>query len=244
MTTTAIAKAEFYNQEYQRLRREDEPKNLEHYEVAKRFAHLNRYVNVLPNEPTRVAFHRKSRYFNANWMLERTAIASQGPRDTDLKNFFYMIRKRNVEVVVTLTNPVEGSKNKCFEYWAGFTGKVIYQDGDEKIVQREIRLQNCNPITHFHLENWFDYNLVKPETLEFLVRTVDEVSRGKILLAHCSAGIGRTGTFLATLDAYRKKTSDVFLIAKAIRHPETGRVGSIQNSRQYGLIYETLERLL
>lgn len=243
MSTTAITKAEFYKQEYQKLCDADEPGKIEYFKVALRFKHLNRYSNVLPNEPTRVKFHRKSIYVNANWMLDGTAIASQGPKDDDLQNFFYMLRKRSVEIVVSLTNPIEEKKSKCFDYWSGYKGKVLYENGEERIVKREIPIPVSNPITHFHLENWPDSKVVKPETLAFLVQKVHEASKGKICLAHCSAGLGRTGTFLATLDAVRKESRDVFEIAKAIRHPETGRVNSIQNAKQYGLIYETLDLL-
>jgi len=244
MSTTAITKAEFYKQEYKRLCDADVPVDPQHFKVARRFRELNRYSNVLPNEPTRVKFQKSSKYINANWMLDGAAIASQGPKDEDLQNFFYMLRKRNVEVVVSLVNPIEQGKSKCYDYWSGYKGEILYENGEERVVKREIPIKGKLPITHFHLENWPDFQVVKPETLAFLVQKVHEASKGKIFLVHCSAGIGRTGSFLAILDAFRKESGDVFKIAKAIRHPETGRVGSIQNAKQYGLIYETLDLLM
>ena len=154
-----------------------------------------------------------------------------------------MIRKRNVEVVVSLTNPFDKGKEKCYDYWSKYKGEILYENGKERIVKREITKKGSNPITHFHLENWPDSGVVKPETLAFLVQKVHEASKGKIFLAHCSAGLGRTGTFLAALDAFRKESRDIFAIATLIRHPKTGRVGSIQNKNQLKLIYETLDHL-
>ena len=59
-------------------------------------------------------------------------------------------------------------------------------------------------IEHFQFVSWEDDAAVKEEkdtieALDFLVKKVEEkrLVSNKPILVHCSAGIGRTGTFLA-----------------------------------------------
>ena len=59
-------------------------------------------------------------------------------------------------------------------------------------------------------------------------------------LVHCSAGVGRTGTYCAVLDAYRTGKRNVFDIIKHLRHPDTGRVQMVQNHFQYELVYDAV----
>ena len=59
-------------------------------------------------------------------------------------------------------------------------------------------------VTHYHFISWPDHGVPKFATslLSFIRRVQKEHNKdeGKALLVHCSAGVGRTGTFI-TLDA-------------------------------------------
>ncbi|MBS0629004.1 MAG: tyrosine-protein phosphatase [Verrucomicrobia bacterium] len=203
----------------------------------------NRYSDILPNEPTRFKIaDDPSFYFNANWVLKNRAIACQGPLGNEKEEFWKMVAHGEVETIVMLTNPMEGYREKCTEYWKSrrYTERKIFENGTEAIVERKIQV-NSKTIVQYHLQNWPDHSTVSPETLAELVKLVSD--REGNLLVHCSAGIGRTGTFLAALEAHRQKTDKIFSIAADLRDPYKGRVGMIQTPEQYHLALKTAELL-
>ncbi|MBS0629003.1 MAG: hypothetical protein JSS30_02120 [Verrucomicrobia bacterium] len=213
----------------------------------------NRYPNVLPNEPTRFTIEKEPHfYFNANWVLEKRAIACQGPMSDEIDHFWKMVCHANVQTIVMLTNLVEGRKNKCSNYWKGYSfneekifEKEIPNKKPQIIVRREIEVPYGNEtrtVVQFHLQNWPDFGVVEPETLAKLVEVV-ACREGK-LLAHCSAGVGRSGAFLSAFEAHRQKTKQIYAIVANLRNPLTGRVGMVQTAEQYRLALKTAELML
>lgn len=207
----------------------------------------NRYGDVLPNEPTRFKIaNDPDFYFNANWVLNEHAIACQGPLLNEIDEFWKMVWHSDVRTIVMLTNPTEGSKDKCSKYWESkeFSEEKIFQNGNEAIVKRTIQISKMfqtKTIVQYHLQNWPDHGTVTPGTLSALVSLVAQ-EEGKIL-AHCSAGIGRTGTFLAAYEAFRRGAKEIFSIASDLRDPLKGRVGMIQSIEQYLLALQTAQEL-
>jgi protein tyrosine phosphatase len=123
--------------------------------------------------------------------------------------------------------------------------------GSTKLVERVIELEykgEKRTITHYHFRGWGDFQAAPETTLSKLVMDVWErhYSQGEHIISHCSAGVGRSGTFLATLEAlYQLKNSPdltnlVLNIVKQLRSLDQGRVGMVQNADQYSLIFKTL----
>lgn len=211
---------------------------------AQKHESRNRYRDVLPNDPTRFKIEGEpSFYFNANWVLNGHAIACQGPMGHEIEEFWKMVDHGNIQTIVMLTNPIEGLRDKCSEYWKTrpFTEEKVFENESELIVRRKIDL-NGKTITQYHLQNWPDHGTVSSKTLAELVKLTKN-EEGKIL-AHCSAGIGRTGTFFAAFEAYRQGTSTIFPIAADLRDPQKGRVGMIQTLQQYHLAHQTARQLM
>jgi len=104
-------------------------------------------------------------------------------------------------------------------------------------------------VAHFKIERWLDNEILEESLLAEAVRLVAhhlEKTRGR-LVAHCSAGIGRSGVFLTLLKAFiqlkqgRPTTSNfIFEIVKKLRSKEHGRNGMVQTLAQYELIFKTL----
>ncbi|MDN3507092.1 MAG: protein-tyrosine phosphatase family protein [Simkaniaceae bacterium] len=226
---------------------------------AQKHPHRNRFSDVLPNESTRFKLASDPNfYFNANWVLDKQAIACQGPLETEINQFWQMVWHADVKTIAMLANPVELGRNKCSEYWkSSFSSRLfaalsvqcisettVFEKDKVKIVERTIRLTKAGKtkeVTQYHLQNWPDFGVVEPEALAKLVTLID--SKQAPFLAHCNAGIGRTGTFLAAYQAYKQKTSQIYNIAAALRNPQKGRMGMIQTAEQYALARETAQLL-
>jgi len=179
-------------------------------------------------------------YYNASSVLSGRAIAAQGPELDMLGAFYAMIDQVGVSTIVTLND--EGH-----ERWSGATetaeAEVLFEKGGHKLVKRTINLPDVgSSITHFHLENWIDRDVLPPEILSETVQKVGRVTGP--LLVHCSAGIGRTGTFLAAYEAHLDQNPDLPSITRALRAHDTGRPFMIQTLGQYELVYKAVRHLL
>ena len=81
-------------------------------------------------------------------------------------------------------------------------------------LQKEDPNADCLEVTHFQYTAWPDHGVPQfaSSMLSFVrrVQKVHDKDKGVPLLVHCSAGVGRTGTFIALdtlLDRMRSETS-------------------------------------
>ncbi|KAB0403893.1 hypothetical protein E2I00_016985 [Balaenoptera physalus] len=186
----------------------------------------NRYNNILPYDASRVKLSNVdddlcSDYINASYVpgnnFRREYIATQGPLPGTKDDFWKMAWEQNVHNIVMVTQCVEKGRVKCDHYWPAdqdslYYGDLILQMLSESVLPewtiREFRI--CSEeqldahrlIRHFHYTVWPDHGV--PETTQSLiqfVRTVrDYINRtpgAGPTAVHCSAGVGRTGTFIA-----------------------------------------------
>eukprot|EP00069_Balaena_mysticetus_P012554 bmy_07953T0 len=186
----------------------------------------NRYNNILPYDASRVKLSNVdddpcSDYINASYIpgnnFRREYIATQGPLPGTKDDFWKMAWEQNVHNIVMVTQCVEKGRVKCDHYWPAdqdslYYGDLILQMLSESVLPewtiREFRI--CSEeqldahrlIRHFHYTVWPDHGV--PETTQSLiqfVRTVrDYINRtpgAGPTAVHCSAGVGRTGTFIA-----------------------------------------------
>ncbi|ESN96421.1 hypothetical protein HELRODRAFT_150887, partial [Helobdella robusta] len=133
-----------------------------------------------------------------------------GPIPSTTIDFWNMICKYNVKVIVMLAQCFEDGKNKCNAYWP---------DGEDvKFGTVKISLKSEKKYTHYtlrHLEvesldktmtvvqmqyvTWPDKGV--PRNLSSILSLWQKVSAhrkdNEFLVVHCSAGVGRTGTFIA-----------------------------------------------
>ncbi|XP_004683616.2 PREDICTED: receptor-type tyrosine-protein phosphatase eta [Condylura cristata] len=183
----------------------------------------NRYNNVLPYDISRVKLsiqtHSTDDYINANYMpgyhSRKDFIATQGPLPNTLKDFWRMVWEKNVYAIVMLTKCVEQGRTKCEEYWpskkAQDYGDIIVANTSEIVLPewtiRDFTVKNSqtsesHPLRQFHFTSWPDHGV--PDTTDLLINfrylVRDYMKQGppeSPILVHCSAGVGRTGTFIA-----------------------------------------------
>ncbi|KAF0879197.1 PTPRJ phosphatase, partial [Crocuta crocuta] len=183
----------------------------------------NRYNNVLPYDISRVKLsvqaHSTDDYINANYMpgyhSKKEFIATQGPLPNTLKDFWRMVWEKNVYAIVMLTKCVEQGRTKCEEYWpskqaqdygditVAMTSEIVLPQWTIRdFTVKNLQTSESHPLRQFHFTSWPDHGV--PDTTDllinfrYLVRDYMKQSPPESpILVHCSAGVGRTGTFIA-----------------------------------------------
>ncbi|NXM85049.1 PTPRJ phosphatase, partial [Oenanthe oenanthe] len=183
----------------------------------------NRYNNVLPYDISRVKLSNQSSgtgdYINANYMpgynSKKAFIAAQGPLPNTIEDFWRMIWEKNIYSIVMLTKCVEQARTKCEQYWPDKQSKsygdiivtMVSETALPEWTIRDFTVEKSNtPESHmvrqFHFTSWPDHGV--PETTDLLINfrhLVHEYNSQNPIdsptLVHCSAGVGRTGTFIA-----------------------------------------------
>uniref|UniRef100_A0A3Q4HSI2 Receptor-type tyrosine-protein phosphatase alpha n=1 Tax=Neolamprologus brichardi TaxID=32507 RepID=A0A3Q4HSI2_NEOBR len=161
-------------------------------------------------------------------------IAAQGPKEETVNDFWRMIWEQNTVTIVMVTNLKERKECKCAQYWPDqgcWTYGNIRVSVEDTMVLVDYTIRKfCiqqkpqRLITQFHFTSWPDFGV--PFTpigmLKFLkkVKACNPQYAGPIVV-HCSAGVGRTGTFIvidAMLDMMiAEKKVDVFGFVTRIR---------------------------
>ncbi|XP_015930334.2 tyrosine-protein phosphatase 10D isoform X2 [Parasteatoda tepidariorum] len=225
----------------------------------------NRFTNILPYDHSRVKLmpsddEEGSDYINANYIpgynSPREFIVTQGPLHSTRDDFWRMIWEQNCRAIVMLTRCVEKGREKCDHYWPYDTQPAYYGDIQVTILNESqyskwtisefkvSRGDQSRIVRHYHFTTWPDFGVPDPpQTLVKFVRTFrDRIPPdNKPVVVHCSAGVGRSGTFIA-LDHILQKIQkhdyvDIFSIVYEMRKE---RVWMVQNEQQYICIHQCL----
>ncbi|KAM9351963.1 receptor-type tyrosine-protein phosphatase eta-like [Symphorus nematophorus] len=207
----------------------------------------NRYNNVLPYDSSRVKLsiiHGSpyDDYINANYMpgynSRKEFIAAQGPLPATVNEFWRMIWEKNVQTLVMLTRCNEQGRVKCEQYWDSgtkhfenitvtATSEIRLDDWTiREFDVKNVKTAETRSVRHFHFTAWPDHGV--PETTELLIsfrhlvrEHMDQYSRHSPTVVHCSAGVGRTGTFIAIdrliFQIERENIVDVYGIVHDLR---------------------------
>ncbi|XP_053105145.1 tyrosine-protein phosphatase non-receptor type 7 [Hemicordylus capensis] len=225
----------------------------------------DRYKSILPNPQSRVCLkraesHKDENYINANYIRgyagqEKAYIATQGPMLNTINDFWTMVWQEEAPLIVMLTKLKE-EKEKCICYWpeteatyGPFTIRVQGICKCEEYTIRDFALQfrdDCRTVKHIVFSSWPDQKA--PESARSLLHLVLETekilqaaeSTGPIVV-HCSAGIGRTGCFIATqIGCQQLKNKGEVDVLGIVCQLRIDRGGMIQTSEQYQFLHHTL----
>uniref|UniRef100_A0A8C5I341 protein-tyrosine-phosphatase n=1 Tax=Gouania willdenowi TaxID=441366 RepID=A0A8C5I341_GOUWI len=226
----------------------------------------NRYANVIAYDHTRVILAPiegilGSDYINANYIdgyrKQNAYIATQGPLAETFGDFWRMVWEQRAASVVMMTRLEEKSRIKCDQYWpsrgtdtygmiqvtlldtmelATFCVRTFSLHKSGSSERREVR--------QFQFTAWPDHGVPEYPTpfLNFLrrVKACNPPDAGPII-AHCSAGVGRTGCFIvidAMLERIRHEhTVDIYGHVTLMR---SQRNYMVQTEDQYSFIHEAL----
>ncbi|CAI9718161.1 receptortyrosineH-likeproteintype phosphatase 10D-like isoform X1 [Octopus vulgaris] len=227
----------------------------------------NRFVNILPYDFSRVKLTKASDdddegsdYINANYIpgftSRREYIATQGPLSSTRDDFWRMVWEQNVHNIVMLANCIEKHREKCDHYWPDNDetrcyGNIKVEKLNETITSdwtvTEFLMSNPDRVTrhlhHFHFTSWPDFGVPSnPQSIITFVRLVrNKLQNIGPLVIHCSAGVGRTGTFISVdrslQDLEKNNEVDVLRVVHEMRQH---RSFMVQTEEQYIYIHRCI----
>ncbi|XP_024231831.1 tyrosine-protein phosphatase non-receptor type 1 [Oncorhynchus tshawytscha] len=228
----------------------------------------NRYRDVSPFDHSRIRLQLGTNdYINASLIsveeARRSYILTQGPLPNTCGHFWEMVWEQRTMGVVMLNRVIEKGSVKCAQYWpprevreavfedTNFKLTLVSEDIKSYYTVRQLELENLSTretreILHFHYTTWPDFGV--PESpasfLNFLFKVRESgclnSEQGPVVV-HCSAGIGRSGTFCLVdtcllLMSMRKDPSSVH-IRDVLLEMRRYRMGLIQTPDQLRFSY-------
>ncbi|XP_075972361.1 protein tyrosine phosphatase non-receptor type corkscrew [Anticarsia gemmatalis] len=193
-------------------------------------------------------------------------IATQGCLSTTIYPFWSMIWQEDVRIIIMTTKEIERGKVKCERYWPELNKTEIYKKFTicnefesstpdytlRRFIMTRVDEDVKRTIYHFHFTAWPDHGVPSEpgRVLNILldvnyrlqqIMTAPEPPAQAAVCVHCSAGIGRTGTFIVIdmiLDQIRKEGFDCEIdIHRTVQMVRDQRSGMVQNEAQYKFIY-------
>ncbi|KAJ7329818.1 hypothetical protein JRQ81_015992 [Phrynocephalus forsythii] len=189
---------------------------------------------------------------------EKAFIATQGPMINTVNDFWLMVWQEDSPVIFFLSYALKTlcSSQKCVLYWPekrGIYGKVEVLVNSvqecENYTVRNLTLKQggqSRQVKHYWYTSWPDHKTPdSAQPLLQLMLDVEEdrmasVGRGPVIV-HCSAGIGRTGCFIAAAIGCRQlKEEGVVDALSIVCQLRLDRGGMVQTSEQYEFVHHAL----
>lgn len=210
-------------------------------------------------------------YINASYVdgyrQPKAYVSTQGPMRQTLTDFWRMIWQTGSRVIVMVTLNIEGEILKCDKYWPSpgdrtmefgvYTVDYINIEIHEDFITTQLKLTNTRSevsrdIWHMQFRSWPDFGT--PETSNAILKYRDSVLKKQLdaieitggaayppIVVHCSAGIGRSGTFV-TIDICIQKleTTGLVDVKSVVEKLRQQRYNSIQTKDQYIFCYKSI----
>ncbi|KAF1757905.1 hypothetical protein GCK72_014362 [Caenorhabditis remanei] len=229
----------------------------------------NRYNNIGAMEATRIRLNSPTGndYINANYVdscNERNAyIATQAPLPSTFSDFWSMIWQERSNVIVCITNMVEDGKRKCDQYWpstqdspqtfGNYQVTLISESTNSHFSHRilDLKIAKSVPaaerkIHQLHFMGWPDHGVPSSvfPLLNFIHYASDIHSTGPVVV-HCSAGVGRSGSYILVDSMRRHLISFRRLNVQGhLTHMRRQRAKLVQTLEQYIFCHEAIRQLI
>ena len=159
----------------------------------------------------------------------------------------------------------ENDKEKCAKYWETYFNayKVVNmtEKHDDGLIERQIQIQNMQNLAiknflQLQLTTWEDHTapIDNYNRIIKMINYIDQKNKNNSpVVVHCSAGVGRTGTFISIYNLYKEIMEQIndknqkeilFSIMNIVRKLKELRLYSVENEKQYNYLYEFVNLLL
>nr|XP_056702969.1 phosphatidylinositol phosphatase PTPRQ [Euleptes europaea] len=230
----------------------------------------NRFPNIKPYNNNRVklmpdASIPGSDYVNASYvsgyLCPNEFIATQGPLPGTVGDFWRMVWETRAKTLVMLSQCFEKGRIRCHQYWpednipVTVFGDIVItklvEDHQTDWTIRDLKIErhgDCMMVRQCNFTAWPEHGV--PETTASLIRFVKLVRASRAhdstpIVVHCSAGVGRTGVYIA-LDHLTQHINDhdfvdIYGLVAELR---TERMCTVQNLAQYIFLHQCVLDLL
>ncbi|KAL3994699.1 Protein-tyrosine phosphatase family protein [Acanthocheilonema viteae] len=229
----------------------------------------NRYEDIKLLDKTRVVLRdtpNDDDYYHASYVQigeNIKFICAQGPLPNTIGDFWCMVIQEDSKVIIQLCQWTEEGKTQCTEYFPSsdqeskdygaihikIVEKTIPVIQLRKVYQTKIQAiykDKKHEVLHLLYGGWPDHFVPDSISVCREVRALAlKFSEKKPITVHCSAGIGRTGTFAAIFMAIdRLKHAENVLIPNIVKELRDQRMHAVQNDQQYLFIYRMVIDIL
>ncbi|CAM0950177.1 unnamed protein product [Alopecurus aequalis] len=229
----------------------------------------NRYIDVLPFDDTRVQLKSSTTsqisgndYINASFIKatedNRVArfISTQGPLTKTFGDFWEMVYENQCPVIVMLTqfDSIKCDKYLPSENKEGTYGKYTVQvrkakKDNHQLWLRDVKVQ-CNEsgkfhsVLHIEYPDWPDHGVpTNTDAVRQIRKRLHYVRTEHPIVAHCSAGIGRTGAYVtvhSSIDRILLGDTSSYDVRETVKTFRSQRVGMVQTEQQYVFCYRAI----
>ncbi|XP_075603768.1 phosphatidylinositol phosphatase PTPRQ isoform X5 [Balearica regulorum gibbericeps] len=230
----------------------------------------NRFANIKPYNNNRVKLMPDagipgSDYINASYvsgyLCPNEFIATQGPLPGTVGDFWRMVWETRAKTLVMLTQCFEKGRIRCHQYWPE-DNKPVTVFGDIVITKlmediqidwtiRDLKIErhgDCMMVRQCNFTSWPEHGV--PETTAPIIHFVKLIRASRAhdntpMVVHCSAGVGRTGVYIA-LDHLTQHVNDhdfvdIYGLVAELR---SERMCMVQNLAQYIFLHQCVLDLL
>ncbi|CAG2180529.1 unnamed protein product, partial [Oppiella nova] len=229
----------------------------------------------VPYDATRVELHivdkeANSDYINAShvdgYRSAGRYIACQGPLEHTVGDMWRMVWQYGCAQVVMLTNSRGPHDWHCAKYWPEWgpvceptvygngikvrpTGRQVADGYTVRTFQVERDGEDAREVVHYNYTGWPDWGVpdCSHSFLPFLkrVRADKQYTSRKPIVVHCSAGIGRTGSFIL-IDTMLEMANEEKRIdpLKQLLHIREQRMNLVEAIEQYVFVHQVLMEAL
>ena len=211
-------------------------------------------------------------YINASYIDDpiikesKLFIATQGPLKETIPSFWKMIYNHKTKLVIMLSSNLEEMDGRSAIYWPknkevlnfqenNLTVEFISQDEiiEDSLLIKKFKVNNDLEVKQIHIICWPDHGMPKNQnlTIEIVDTMINyiKIERGSEdkapIVVHCSAGVGRTGTVIATyviilcLEYLNKiKKPLIMNVFNVVRKLREQRYSLVTDTDQYKFIYD------
>ncbi|AAF43239.1 Strong similarity to the tyrosine phosphatase from Arabidopsis thaliana gb/AJ006309. EST gb/AA042465 comes from this gene [Arabidopsis thaliana] len=233
----------------------------------------NRYSDVVPFDKNRIVLNpckdsSAKGYVNASLIKTSESesisqfIATQGPLPHTMEDFWEMVIQQHCPIIVMLTRLVDNNRTvKCGDYFQDEDGPREFgnislttkwiKTTDTSLMLRNLEVNyketEDQPMSVLHIQypEWPDHGVPKDTVAvrEILKRLYQVPPSLGPIIVHCSAGIGRTGTYCAihnTIQRILAGDMSALDLAKTVALFRKQRIGMVQTMDQYFFCYNAI----